>query len=198
MTKDLAAWLIRAVCGVRALPAEALPATPAIYFANHSSHLDFVTIWAALPQVIRARTRPVAGRDYWEKTARRKRIAKDFFNAVLIERQHVTVTNNPLAPMLAAMEAGDSLIVFPEGTRSADGQIHEFKSGLYHLARGRPGIALVPVYLQNLSRILPKGEILPVPLLGSLTVGPAMQLEADENKTAFLQRARAAVQLLAS
>ena len=196
MTKDIAAWLIRVVCGVRLLPREALPPAPAIYFANHSSHLDFLTIWAALPPAIRARTRPVAGRDYWEKTARRRRIARDFFNAVLIERQHVTVATNPLAPMVAALEAGDSLIVFPEGTRSADGAIHEFKSGLYHLARARPGIALVPVYLQNLSRILPKGEFLPVPLLGSLSVGAPLQLAPDEDKKVFLQRARTAVQQL--
>ena len=198
MTRDFAAWLIRVVCGVRLWPVEALPPAPTIYFANHSSHLDFVTIWAALPKSLRARTRPVAGRDYWEKTERRRRIARDFFNAVLIERQHVTVATNPLAPMLAALEAGDSLIVFPEGTRSADGAIHEFKSGLYHLARGRPRIALVPVYLQNLSRILPKGETLPVPLLGSLLIGAPLTLGPDEAKADFLQRARAAVQQLAA
>ena len=198
MTKDLAAWFIRVICGVRSLPAAALPPAPAIYFANHSSHLDFLTIWAALPAAVRVRTRPVAGRDYWEKTARRRRIARDFFNAVLIERQHVTVATNPLAPMVAALEAGDSLIVFPEGTRSADGAIHEFKSGLYHLARSRPGIALVPVYLQNLSRILPKGDFLPVPLLGSLSAGPAIHLGPDEDKKAFLERARAAVRQLAA
>ena len=197
MIKDFAAWLIRIVCGIRSLPASALPAGPAIYFANHSSHLDFLTIWAALPAGVRARTRPVAGRDYWEKTPRRKRIARDFFNAVLIERQHVTVASNPLAPMLAALEAGDSLIVFPEGTRSADGQIHEFKSGLYHLARGKPGATLVPVYLQNLSRILPKGDHLPVPLLGSLTLGEPIQLGAADAKAEFLVRARESVQRLA-
>lgn len=196
--KDLVAWLIRVVCGVRTLPAEALPPAPVIYFANHSSHLDFLTIWAALPAAARTRVRPVAGRDYWEKTARRRRIAHDLFNAVLIERQHVTVATNPLAPMLAALEAGDSLIVFPEGTRSADGAIHEFKSGLYHLARGRPGIPLVPVYLQNLSRILPKGDYLPVPLLGSLAIGAPLTLGTGEGKADFLQRARAAVQQLAS
>lgn len=197
MIKDLVAWLIRIICGVRLLPAQALPPAPVIFFANHSSHLDFVTIWAALPQPIRARARPVAGRDYWEKSPVRRRIACDFFNAVLIERQKVTVASNPLAPMIAALEAGDSLIVFPEGTRSADGAVHPFKPGLYHLARTRPDIALVPVYLQNLSRILPKGESLPVPLLGSLSVGAPLQLTSDETKTAFLDRARTAVQHLA-
>jgi 1-acyl-sn-glycerol-3-phosphate acyltransferase len=198
MTKDFVAWLIRVVCGVRLLPGGALPAAPAIYFANHSSHLDFVTIWAALPAAVRAQARPVAGRDYWEKNARRRRIAQGFFNAVLIERRHVTTANNPVTQMTAALEAGNSLIVFPEGTRSPDGALHEFKSGLYHLARSRPGVPLVPIYLQNLSRILPKGEILPVPLLGSLSVGPALVLGAEESKADFLQRARAAVQQLAS
>lgn len=192
-TKDFAAWMIRVVCGVKLLPVEALPSTPAVYFANHSSHLDFTTIWAALPKKIRTRVRPVAGRDYWEKTPRRRRIARDFFNAVLIERRRVTVATNPLEPMLAALDAGDSLIVFPEGTRSSDGTVHDFKSGLHHLARARPHIVLVPIYLQDLNRILPKGDFLPVPLLGSLSLGAPLQLNAGETKPAFLERARDAV-----
>lgn len=192
-THDAAAWLIRLLCGVPIVPAALCPPGPAVFFANHSSHLDFASIWAALPAAVRARTRPVAGRDYWEKTALRRRIAAHFFRAVLIERQRVTVASNPLAPMLAALDAGDSLIVFPEGTRSPDGAVHEFKSGLYHLARGRPAVPLVPVYLQNLSRILPKGDVLPVPLLASLKVGEPIRLEPDESKPAFLARARAAV-----
>jgi 1-acyl-sn-glycerol-3-phosphate acyltransferase len=192
-TKDFAAWIIRVVCGVKLLPVEALPSTPAIYFANHSSHLDFTTIWAALPKKMRSRVRPVAGRDYWEKTPRRRRIARDFFNAVLIERKRVTVATNPLEPMLAALDAGDSLIVFPEGTRSPDGTVHDFKSGLHHLAKARPDVVLVPIYLQDLNRILPKGDFLPVPLLGSLSLGAPLQLKSDETKSAFLERARDAV-----
>lgn len=196
--KDFVAWLVRVVCGVRLLPAEALPTGPAIFFANHSSHLDFVAIWAALPAAVRTRTRPVAGRDYWEKTTLRRRVAQGFFNAVLIERQRVTAANNPLVAMTAALAAGDSLIVFPEGTRTRDGAIQEFKSGLHHLARAQPSIALIPIYLQNLSRILPKGENLPVPLLGNLFIGPALTLIEGEDKAAFLERARAAVQQLAA
>ena len=196
-TKDFAAWIIRVVCGIKLLPTEAFPTGPAIYFANHSSHLDFTTIWAAMPHGIRTRVRPVAGRDYWEKTPRRLRIAKGFFNAVLIERHRVTVASNPLEPMLAALDAGDSLIVFPEGTRSLDGRILPFKSGLHHLAKARPSVVLVPIYLQDLNRILPKGDFLPVPLLGSMSLGASLRFETDENKTAFLERARQAVQKLA-
>lgn len=193
MNLSLAAWLLRAFSGVRPLRAESCPPGPAIYFASHSSHLDFATIWAALPDSVRARTRPVAGRDYWEATALRRRVARDLFRAVLIERQRVNAASNPLAPMLAALDAGDSLIVFPEGTRSTDGSVHEFKPGLYHLARHRPHLPLVPVHLQNLSRILPKGDALPVPLIASLSAGPPISLGENEAKVAFLARAREAV-----
>ena len=198
MKTNLAAWLIGALCGLRPLPAERCPPGPAVYFANHTSHLDFVAIWAALPEAVRARTRPVAGRDYWEKTPLRRRIAGGFFRAVLIERQRVTVASNPLEPMLAALAAGDSLIVFPEGTRSLDGQVHPFKPGLFHLARARPGLPLVPVHLQDLNRILPKGDSLPVPLIARLAAGPALHLQPDEPKQPFLDRARAALLALAT
>jgi 1-acyl-sn-glycerol-3-phosphate acyltransferase len=187
------AKLIRLACGVRPLPEETLPGGPAIFFANHSSHLDFALIWAALPAAQRNRTRPVAGRDYWEKTAMRRWIACRCFRAVLIERQKVTVATNPLEPMLAALDSGSSLIVFPEGTRSLDGQLQPFKAGLYHLTKGRPQIPLVPVWLDNLNRILPKGEFLAVPLIASVSAGAAIHLDPAEAKPDFLARAHAAL-----
>lgn len=190
MAKRFLAALIRLASGVRPIPAGALPAPPFILFANHSSHLDFATIWAALPTDLRAHARPVAGRDYWERTPLRRWLARAVFNAVLIERQKVTVATNPLAPMLATLEAGDALIVFPEGTRSLDGRLQPFKPGLFHLAQGRPATPLVPVYLDNLNRILPKGEFLAVPLIASLRIGSSMTLIPGETKADFLARAQ--------
>ncbi len=183
----------RLLCGARPLPVDAIPSGPAVYFANHSSHLDFVIIWACLPPAIRARGRPVAGRDYWEKTALRRWLARRVFNAVLIERNRVTVATNPLEPMLAALDAGHALIVFPEGTRSPDGKVQGFKSGLFHLAKARPGIPLVPILLDNLNRILPKGDFLPAPLIASVHVGQTLSLGEDENRETFLPRARQAL-----
>src|SRR5437016_4277515 len=75
-----------------------------IYFANHSSHLDAPVIWSSLPDPLRKRTRPVAGRDYWEKNAIRRYFAKHVFRAVLIERSKVTPSTNPLPAMEAALE----------------------------------------------------------------------------------------------
>ncbi len=192
------AGFIRLLTGVRKLRAEDLPTGPAVFFANHSSHLDFAVIWAALPPEQRSITRPVAGRDYWEKTGLRRWLAQRVFRAVLIERQKVTVADNPMEAMLAALDAGNSLIVFPEGTRSLDGQIHDFKAGLYHLAKGRPAVPLVPTCLDNLNRILPKGEILAVPLIASVKMAPPLHLQAGEAKPAFLARAREALLALSA
>lgn len=171
-----------------------------VYFANHTSHLDFVVLWAALPPYVRALTRPVAGRDYWEKTALRRYLSEKVFRAILIDRGgagSVAAARGTIA--LLASEMGDrwSVIVFPEGTRGSGDEVAPFKSGLYHLCREKPGLELLPVYLDNMNRILPKGESLPVPMLSRVIFGRPMWLESDESKPAFLERARAAVCALA-
>lgn len=193
---EVTAALLRIACGVRVFPESALPRPPFVIFANHSSHLDFAVIWAALPESLRKVVRPVAGRDYWEKGALRRWLAARVFKAVLIERQHVTVANNPLAPILGALEGGDSLIVFPEGTRNPEGEIQPFKPGLFHIARAVPKVPLVPVLLDNLNRILPKGHVIAVPLIAHLAIGTPLTLRAGESKTDFLARAHAALAAL--
>lgn len=163
-----------------------------IYFANHSSHLDAVVLWSALPAEIRNLTRPVAAQDYWSQN-RFRRFLASAFNAILIDRKEIKVHQSPVDLMLK--EIGDiySLIVFPEGGRTESGTMGEFKSGIYYLAKKRPDIELVPVYMENLNRILPRGEVLPVPLLSNITIGSPIWLEAGEPKSAFLVRAREAV-----
>ena len=175
-----------------------------IYFGNHSSHLDFIVIWSALPPRLRHHTRPVAGRDYWDHGGIRRFLASSVFRAVLIERSGgaaTAVDSARAAVERMALEMGerDSLIVFPEGTRSTNGEIGGFKSGLYHLACARPDAEVIPVHLENLNRILPKGESLPVPMLSRVTFGPRLPPIVDEPKDVFLARARAALlQLKAS
>ncbi len=166
-----------------------------IYFANHTSHLDALVLWASLPRHIRTLTRPVAARDYWEKTRLRRHIASQL-NVVLIDRKDIKVHKSPVKFMVDAMGDTHSLIVFPEGRRNTGEEMIAFKSGLYHLARKRPDLELVPVYMDNLNRVLPRGEFLPVPLLSCITIGPPIWLENDEKKMDFLERAREAVQRL--
>lgn len=184
---------------VRPLPAG--PPRQRVFFANHTSHLDFVVLWAALPKEIRKRTRPVGGRDYWGTSALRRYIAENAFNAILIDRSKTKQSPEQAAAVARAQieriaaEMGDhySIIVFPEGTRGSGERVGPFKSGLYHLCCLKPGLELVPVYLANMNRILPKGEIVPVPMVGSVIFGDPLRMEEREEKDSFLARTREAV-----
>ena len=165
-----------------------------VYFANHASHGDFVLIWTVLPRRMRFETRPVAGSDYWLKSRLRRFIGRDVFNAVLIDRERASRTNDPIGQMTDALDAGSSLIVFPEGTRNtSDAPLLPFKSGLFHLARARPNIVLVPVWIDNLNRVMPKGEFVPIPLICTVTFGAALRIADAEGKRDFLTRAEAAL-----
>jgi len=164
-----------------------------VYFANHTSHLDAVVIWSSLPAAVRALTRPVAAKDYWTAGAVRRYLAVNVFNAILIDRTDIKVHRSPVQQMIREIEHRYSLIVFPEGGRNTGTNIQPFKSGLYYLCKKRPDLELVPVYIDNMNRILPRGEVLPVPLLTSITFGPPMWLEVGESKNDFLHRAREAV-----
>ena len=195
MTSTILAFLVRLATGVRLLHDLPEDGKRRVYFANHSSHLDFMVIWAALPALQRASTRPVAAAEYWEKGPLRRWLSSRIFKAVLIPRDLARMRHeDPLGKMLAALEEGADLIVFPEGTRSDSGEIGPFKPGLHHLISKRPDLLLVPVFLENLSRILPKGELFPLPLMGQAVFGHPLAPPADgETKAAFLTRARDAV-----
>jgi 1-acyl-sn-glycerol-3-phosphate acyltransferase len=168
-----------------------------LYYANHSSHGDFVLLWASLPDELRRSTRPVAGADYWQRDGLRRYLINKVFNGVLIDRERATPEHNPLQPMLDALDQGDSLILFPEGTRNLEDGLLPFKSGLYHLTRLRPEVELVPVWIANLNRVMPKGRALPLPLLCTLSFGAPLEHLQDEGKQAFLERARNALLAIA-
>ncbi|HEX8542305.1 MAG TPA: lysophospholipid acyltransferase family protein [Pseudomonas sp.] len=188
----------RSVTGARSLWLGCTPEpVQRIYFANHSSHGDFVLLWASLPPALRKLTRPVAGADYWQSSPLRRYIINRVFNGVLVDRQRKTPDSNPLQPMLEALENGDSLIIFPEGTRNLEDGLLPFKSGLYHLAKSYPQAELVPVWIANLNRVMPKGRVLPLPLLCTTSFGTPLQLGSDELKEQFLLRSREALLALA-
>lgn len=165
-----------------------------VYFANHTSNGDFVLLWTALPTPLRRQTRPVAALDYWLTSPLRAFIGREVFNAVLIDRRPEARTEDPVAQMVTALDQGSSLIIFPEGQRnSSDADLLPFKSGLYHLAKARPQVDLVPVWIANLNRVMPKGEVIPVPLICTLTFGAPIHVEPEETKDAFLARATQAL-----
>ncbi len=164
-----------------------------VYFANHSSHLDFLILWACLPRELRKRTRPVAARDYWSKSQLRLWVATHIFRAILIERTQISRANNPIDQLTAALAQGDSLIIFPEGTRGSGEAVGRFKSGLYHLAKQYEEAHYIPVYLENLNRVLPKGEYIPLPLICSVTFGAPVDPVGARSKDDFLAEAQDAL-----
>lgn len=202
------AFTVRLVTGVRPVVPRAdgdpgsVLALPrgAVFFANHSSHLDFLTVWAVLPGELRRRARPVAAADYWGSGAR-GRLLRHLFNPLLVERgrkRPQTAGDRPpgqkkasqVDRLVAALDAGDSLILFPEGTRGDGERIADFQAGLARIGAARPEAPLVPVALANLGRILPKGSMVPVPVLATATFLPPVRRAADEAEDAFLARAR--------
>lgn len=200
MIARLLATIARLVSGASVFYLDRPPdARQRVYFANHTSHLDFVVLWAALPANVRNLVRPVAARDYWERGTLRRYLSENVFRAILIDRGgtgSMTEARRTIDRLAAEMENRYSIIVFPEGTRGSGEEIAPFKSGLYHLCREKPGLELLPVYLDNMNRILPKGELLPVPMLSRVIFGRPMAMEDGEPKPAFLERSRAAIQEL--
>jgi 1-acyl-sn-glycerol-3-phosphate acyltransferase len=168
-----------------------------IYFANHQSHFDWVLIWAALPRDLRAATRPIAARDYWTSSKLKHWITREIFNAVYVSRTR-TDDEDPLEPLMEALRHGDSLVIFPEGTRGNKSVPAPFKTGLFHLAEAFPEVPLIPAWIDNVQRVMPKGEVVPVPILCSVTFGAPLALQGGEDKRAFLERARNAVMALRS
>jgi 1-acyl-sn-glycerol-3-phosphate acyltransferase len=194
LARPLLIGLVRILVGAMGIWKGCAPSTnQRIYFANHTSHIDTLALWSALPPPLRRTTRPVAARDYWNASPLKRYIAVRVLNAVLIDRQRTDPSFDPLAPLSLALEQGDSMLIFPEGTRGEQRLPAPFKSGLYRLAKQFPQIELVPVYLENLHRSMPKGHYLPVPINCSVWFGAPIRLMPDESKEEFLTRARQAI-----
>ena len=184
----------RALTGARALWRGCAPQpVQRVYFGNHSSHADFVLIWSSLPPDLRRQTRPVAGADYWDRDGLRGYIIHRVFRGVLIERERKEGGADSIAVMVGALDEGASLIVFPEGTRNLQEGLLPFKSGIFRLAQARPAVEFVPVWLDNLKRVMPKGKLLPLPILCTVSFGAPIRLADGESREAFLARTRAAL-----
>ncbi len=195
MIAEFLTFLVRIITGVQARWLGCGPdVKPRVYFANHTSNLDFVVLWAALPAEVRRLARPAAAHDYWTQGVARRFVAERVFRAVLIERKKVTRETNPLPRLVEALKVGESVIIFPEGRRNTDTELLPFKSGIYHLAREIQELEFVPVYIENLNRVLPRGEVLPIPLLCSVSFGAPIRLLTGESRDAFMARAKQGIE----
>ena len=169
------------------------PARPRVFYVNHASHADSALVWSSIPARERPRLRPVAAADYWTAGPVRRYLAKRVFHAVLVERQTNGGPGDAVERMEAALRNGDSLLLFPEGTRNLGNGLLPFRPGLYHIVRRCPWAEIQPVWLENPGRGLPKGAYLPIPLLCRAFFGPFLATAAGESQEDFLERARAAL-----
>lgn len=162
-----------------------------IYYANHNSHIDFILLWSSLPTHIRRKTRPVAASDYWLKDGLRRFLIQDTFSGVTIQRNR-SDQQDPLQPVKDVLAEGYSIIFFPEGTRNLNDDVEmlQFKNGLYHLSQQFPDVEVVPVWISNLKRVMPKGAFIPLPLLSTVIFGKPLALDQLTGKDQFLQHAQ--------
>lgn len=182
----------RIIAAPRVNLSQPLDTTPRVYYANHTSNADTVLIWASMPPSLRRKTRPVAAADYWYTSRLRRFIGDDIFNILPVDRNPETRTGDPIADMAGALDEGYSLILFPEGGRNETNDLLPFKTGIYHLAKTRPQTPFIPIWIDNLNGVMPRGEIIPVPLICTLTYGHPLTYQ-NEDKATFLERTRKAL-----
>jgi 1-acyl-sn-glycerol-3-phosphate acyltransferase len=165
---------------------------PFVLVANHSSHLDTVALLSLFPLERLRRIRPCAAADYFGRNPVVLALSRTFFNILPIAREHFRSEDHPVRRMREALARGESLLLFPEGTRGTGTGIGQLKAGVAHLAEEMPGLAVVPAWLENMGRALPKGEFLPVPFFCEVRLGAPRKLTGTREE--MLGELRAALE----
>ena len=163
---------LKLIVGIKYINKEALKKKDQfIIVSNHNSHIDTMALMSALSYSQLFKTHPVAAGDYFGSSPFKSAITKLFTNALLIPRKTTAGAQNPMRMMSDCLNRGESLILFPEGSRGEPEKMQEFKKGIGLLLKMNPGVAYIPVYMKGMGRILPKGERLLVPFDSYVTIG---------------------------
>lgn len=189
--------LISIIIGLNVSGKDRLPLKgPAIVAANHNSHLDALTLLSLWPLTKLQHVRPVAAADYFLSSKTMAWFSLNIIGILPIDRQRADETRDPLADMSAALERGEILIVFPEGSRGDPEQLSRFKSGIARLVERHPGVPIVPVFMHGLGKALPRGDFLLVPFFADVIVGQPLYWQGSVAAT--MQAYQAAMEYLAT
>jgi 1-acyl-sn-glycerol-3-phosphate acyltransferase len=157
-----------------------------IIVANHNSHLDTVSILAALPSSQLTKVHPVAAGDYFGKNKLTQFLSEFFINTLLISRDKSLAKNNALDDMDRILKDGHSIIIFPEGSRGEAEVIQDFKHGVSILLKRNPSIPFVPVFMKGMGIALPKGDPFLIPTECKVNIGNPVWIE-DIDKNEILE-----------
>jgi len=171
----------------------ALPA-PAVFAANHASHVDTPLLLTVLPDRFRHRAVVAAGADYFFDKRWKAHMWAFAINAIPVERTRVSTKSIRLASRL--LGDGWSLVIFPEGGRSQDGWGQTHHPGAAHLA-ARAGVPVVPIHVEGTRRILKRGARAIRPATTHVTFGRPLRADDDEDARRFAGRIESAVAVLA-
>jgi 1-acyl-sn-glycerol-3-phosphate acyltransferase len=144
---------------------------PAIIAANHNSHLDTMALMSLFPLRLLPKLRPVAAADYFDTGGFIGWFAKNIIGIIPVKRGSGKEGGNPLEPCEQALDRGEILIIFPEGSRGEPESMQAFKKGIGHLAKARRKVPVVPVFMYGLGKAMPKGSGLIVPFNCTVSVG---------------------------
>src|SRR5690348_1106649 len=189
LLSDLFEFFVWLYVRPRVIGAEHLPVAGAyLLAANHNSHADTAVIFSAVPRRLRHRLLAAAAQDYFFDGGLRQRAARTLFNAIPVERETAR-RRDPLRHVVRALREGYGVLIYPEGTRSRNGQIGPFRSGIGRLIAQFPDAPVIPTLVEGTDEVMPKGRSVPIPRRVSVTFGAPLRLQADLGKKTTWQAA---------